>query len=78
MNINSKSLIDEINKLGYGYDYHPLGGGIIYKAQEYFEAKRLGIPTTGIRVINIIDGSNCGFIHENNPTEIDWNYYNER
>ena len=71
-----KNLIEQIKELGYGYDYHPMEGGIIYKAQEYFESKREGKEVKGMRVVSIIDGSNCGFIHESNPIEVDWEYFN--
>lgn len=37
-NIN---LIEKLRKVAHESDYYPMGGSLIYKAQEYFNAKKM-------------------------------------
>lgn len=68
-----QNLIEALRELCFeSGDFHPLGGGIIYKTQDYFDAKKHNLPTKGIRITNMSTGKVCGFIYENKPTEIEW------
>ncbi len=74
------NLIEELIKAAHRYDYHPAGGNLIYKAQEYFDAKKKGLPTTGIKVVEIIPNEKgngfiykeCGIIKETEPEKVSW------
>ena len=76
-NIN---LIEKLRKVAHESDYYPMGGSLIYKAQEYFYAKKNGLPTEGIKIVEIIPNSDlndfieeeCGIIYESDPTKIHW------
>ena len=68
-----QNLIEKLRELCHeNADYYPIGGDIVYKSQEYFNAKRLGLPTTGIRIVDIDTGKDCGFIYEHQPDKVEW------
>lgn len=74
------NLIEKLREVAYESDYYPMGGNLIYKAQEYFYAKKNGLPTEGIKIVEIIFDSDlnnfieeeCGIIYESDPTKIHW------
>lgn len=74
------NLIEKLREIAYESDYYPMGGNLIYKAQEYFNAKKNGLPTNGIKIVEIIHNSDlnkfieeeCGIIYESDPTKIHW------
>ena len=67
------NLIKKLKELSHEEaDYYPIGGDIIYKTQEYFNSKKLGLPTIGIKIIDIDTGEVCGFIYEQKPDAIEW------
>ena len=46
-----------------GVDFMDMHSGVIYKIQEYSNAKKLGLPTSGIQVIDTL-GNRVGVVEE--------------
>lgn len=68
-----QNLIEALRELCFeSGDFHPLGGEIIYKTQDYFDAKKHNLPTKGIEIVDALTGKPYGFIHEDKPMEIEW------
>ena len=49
--------------LDMGVDFMDIHSGVIYKIQEYSNAKKLGLPTSGIQVIDTL-GNRVGVVEE--------------
>ena len=68
-----QNLIEALRELCFeSGDFYPLGGGIIYKTQDYFYAEKHNLPTKGIEIVDALTGEPCGFIYKDKPVEIMW------
>lgn len=45
-------------------DYYDFHTGLIYHIQEYTKAKKMGLPTNGIRISSASDGETIGYVKE--------------
>lgn len=50
--------------LELGVDYMEMGSGYIFKIAEHERALKFGLPTSGIKVIDPMDGSVVGIVEE--------------
>lgn len=47
-------------------DYYDMHTGYIYRVENYNRAKKMGLPTLGIEVVDTATGQTIGYVREEN------------